>query len=215
MLENNQNKNLVLLEDLGMRFPTITSKQKVRYGLYRCYCGNEFETNTSAVKTGNTKSCGCTKTIHNLKNHRLYDTWNNMIQRCTNPKRKEYKNYGGRGIFVCQEWLDVNNFIKDMYLSFIDGLSLDRIDNDKGYSKDNCRWANQTIQSRNTRLLRVDNKSGYRGVCWHKTKKRWIAKITVNSKKVNIGTFINPLDGALAYDKYIIDNNLEHTKNFS
>ena len=207
-------KELVLLKDLGMKYPKETSKEKKRYGLYKCHCGKEFETIISDVKSGKASSCGCLKNTHNLSNHRLYQTWSDMMQRCNNPKRKDYKNYGGRGISVCDRWLDIENFINDMYPSYQEGLSIDRNDNDKGYSKDNCRWATRDIQSRNTRVLRSRNKSGYRGVHWYKVSKKWISQIRVDSKKIYIGSFDTAIDGAVAYDKYIIDNNLEHTLNF-
>ena len=207
-------KELILLKDLGGRFATEKSKKKRRFGLYRCYCGKEFEAQIQSINNGNTKSCGCLKNTHNLSNHRLYQIWCNMIQRCTNPKDTFYKNYGERSIKVSNEWLDISNFINDMYPSYKEGLSMDRIDNNKGYSKDNCRWATRNIQSRNTRVLMSSNKSGYRGVHWCKVDKKWISQITVDSKKIYIGSFDTAINGAVAYDKYIIDNNLEHTKNF-
>lgn len=158
---NNQNTNLVLIQDLGMLYPKETSIKKYRYAIYKCFCGKEFKTMISSVKKGNTKSCGCNKinhtnkgnTKHNLRGHRLYSVWFNIINRCTNPKCKSYKDYGLRNITVCEEWKDINNFINDMYPSFMEGLSIDRIDNDLGYSKDNCRWANRNIQQRNKRII--------------------------------------------------------------
>ncbi len=213
MTKENQ-KELILLKDLGGRFATEKSKKKRRFGLYRCYCGKEFEAQIQSINDGNTKSCGCLKNTHNLSNHRLYKIWHNMIQRCTNPKNTFYENYGERGIKVSNKWLDISNFINDMYPSYQEGLSMDRIDNNKGYSKDNCRWTTRSIQSRNTRVLKSTNTSGYRGVHWRKSLKKWISQITVDSKRIHIGSFDTAIDGAVAYDKYIIDNNLEHTKNF-
>ena len=207
--------NLILLEDLGMKYPTEKSVKKYRYGLYKCICGKEFETQIANIKNGNTKSCGCLRGInHNLSNHKLYNTWHKMIDRCTNHKSKKYENYGGRGIEVCDRWLDINNFIEDMFPSFIEGLTLDRINNDLGYSKENCRWANQNIQSRNTRKIRANNTSGFRGVCWHKKDKKWVARVKVNNNQIILGYYKSAMDAAKAYDNYIIKNNLEHTRNF-
>jgi hypothetical protein len=73
-----------------------------------------------------------------------------MIQRCTNPKQKAYKHYGGRGIKVCKRWRDFRHFLTDMGLR-PDGMTLDRRDNDKGYTPDNCRWATQVEQIANRR----------------------------------------------------------------
>ena len=219
MLENNQNKNLVLIEDLGMLYPTESSKKTVRFGLYKCYCGNEFKARISAVKRNDTKSCGCLhkeKTVlHGMTKHRLYDTWKKMIDRCTKKISKDYKGYGGRGITVCIEWLDIRVFIKDMYPSYKEGLTIDRINNDLGYSKSNCRWVNQNIQSRNTRRVRTNNTSGFKGVSFNKKSQKFRTQIAVNSKKIFLGYFKDPIEAAKAYDKYVIDNSLEHTRNFN
>ena len=221
----NQNKELVLLEDLGMLFATETSKLKARYGIYKCYCGNEFKTLTKSIRLGHTKSCGCLQKekahklgknnkTHGLTNHRLYNVWKNIIDRCTNENCERYKDYGARGITVCEEWLSIENFINDMYSSYKEGLSIDRENNNLGYSKENCRWTTSEIQARNTRVLRRDNKSGYRCVGWHKSSNKWMAYITINKKRKHLGLFDSAIVAAKAYDKYVTDNNLEHTKNF-
>lgn len=85
-----------------------------------------------------------------MSNHPLYSTWKNMRQRCNNPNRPDFKNYGGRGIKVCEEWNSFLQFCEDMGVK-PEGTSLDRINNDNGYSKDNCRWATRTEQNRNSR----------------------------------------------------------------
>ena len=224
-MENNQNKNLVLIEDLGMLYHTESSKKKYRFGLYKCYCGVEFKTVIRNVKTGHTISCGCynrqlikeTNTTHGLSRHRLHNVWSVMLDRCQNKNNKGYENYGGRGIKVCDRWktdfVSFYNWAIDN--GYKEGLSIDRINNDLGYSPDNCRWATKKVQSRNTRRIMITNKSGYRGVCWNKIYNKWVARVSVNKKRIHLGYFTDKIDAAKAYDKYVIDNNLEHTKNFT
>lgn len=79
---------------------------------------------------------------------KIYYSWFNMKQRCLNPHCNDYSNYGGKGIKVCKRWLDFSNFNRDMLSSYKDGLSLDRMNN-KGYSKENCRWATAKQQAEN------------------------------------------------------------------
>jgi len=118
-----------------------------------------------------------------------YQTWASMKQRCNNPNNKHYKDYGGRGIGICKEWVQFINFYKDMGEP-LDSMSLDRIDNNKGYFKDNCRWATNIIQGRNQRT-RKDNTTGVRGVYFRNdTKKnKWRVKITVNGKEISLGSY--------------------------
>lgn len=221
-MENNQ-KELVLLEDLGMHYPNETSNKKVRYGIYKCYCGNEFKTRIQSVKQNKTKSCGCLhkekalifNTKHGLSSHVLFGTWSGMIQRCTNKIHMYYNDYGGRGITVCDRWLNVANFIEDMLPTFQKGLTLDRKDNDRGYSKDNCRWVENKIQHRNTRKIRSTNTSGYRGVSFYNLCNKWYSRICVDYKNIYLGRFNTAIEAARAYDDYIIKNNLEHTRNFA
>lgn len=215
-MENNH-KELVLLEDLGNIFATDTSPKKMRYGLFKCYCGKEFRTRMSADKKQYAKSCGCVNksTTHGMYNHRLYRVWSNMSRRCNSSSSWDYQHYGGRGIKVCTRWLKVENFIDDMYPTFKEGLTIDRIDNDGDYTPSNCRWVPETIQSRNTRVLQSNNTTGYRGVVWYKRYKKFTAHITINYKNIHLGYFETAIDAATTYDNYILDNGLEHTRNFS
>lgn len=92
----------------------------------------------------------------NSESHRLYSTWKSMRTRCTNSNTHNYKYYGGRGIKVFREWEDFWVFVKDMYPSHKEGLTLDRIDNDGNYCKENCRWATKSEQNNNqTKSLEI------------------------------------------------------------
>ena len=211
-IETGKDMTPILLEDLGMGFPTERSKEKKRYGLYQCqYCRKEFEAMQQHIKNGNTKSCGClTPVTHRLRSHRLYKTWAGMKNRCYNEKNPNYKDYGARGIQVCDRWLDINNFIEDMYPSYHEGLSLDRIDVDGNYESDNCRWVDKYIQAQNTRDIMKTNTSGYRGVSWHTITGKWLARIEVDSKKMHLGLYPTALEAAKEYERYVRLNNLEH-----
>lgn len=148
-----------------------------------------------------------------MKHHRLCKTWEGMIARCYHKTNISYKNYGAIGITVCKRWHDVRNFIEDMEGLHKEGLTLDRIDNNKSYSKENCRFQTRSIQMQNTRRIYNHNKSGYRGVSLDKINKTWRATVGINKKKIQLGRFKTPLEAAKIRDQYVIDNNLEHTLN--
>ena len=204
-----------LIEDLGMMYPAENSTRKYRYGWFECvYCGKEFEANVDRVKRGGSKSCGCLrggKPIHGMSSNKFYKTWHSMIYRCNNPKNKKYKDYGARGITVCEEWLDVATFIAwaESTHPNIEGVSLDRIDNDKGYNPENCRWADRSTQGTNRRKMRT-NTSGFVGVYWDISKNKWTAKVGSNNKLINIGSFKTKEEAAQARDTYIIENGHPH-----
>lgn len=217
MNEESLDRNMtpILLEDLGMRFATDKSKRAYRYGLYQCqYCRKNFETVQYYVRRGGIKSCGCQsdkyRNPHGMRKHRLYGTWRQMKARCYNPKHKCYIYYGARGIKVCDRWLDIRNFIEDMYPSWEEGLTLDRIEVNGDYEPNNCRWATTEIQTRNTRDIICTNKSGYRGVSWKKRDKIWTAQISVDNNKIYLGNYNTAIEAAKAYETYVRVNNLEH-----
>ena len=206
-----------LLKDLGMRFATEKSNYKVRFGLYECvYCGNSWECNSYNINLGYTKSCGCLSIInnitHGLTHNRFYGRWGSIQARCNNPKSKGYKDYGARGITVCDEWLSATSFVAWCEDTYIEGYTLDRIDNDKGYSPENCRWADKTTQAINQRIQK-NNKSGYVGVSWKKDKNIWTIRIKVNTKYVWLGDFDDLMGAVIFRDQYIIENKLPHKLN--
>ena len=211
----------VLIEDLGMMYPTEKSKQKTRYGMYKCgFCGAEFKAHTSSVKFGNIKSCGCyqkqktkeVNTKHNLVGTKLYNVWKDIKRRTLNPKFKYYLDYGGRGITICDDWKnDVKSFYDWAMSNGYEenkGLSIDRIDNNGNYCPENCRWTTQTIQTRNQRMQK-NNTSRYKGVSYYKRGGNYRAYININSRRIHLRYFQTAVEGAIAYNNYIIENNLE------
>lgn len=129
----------------------------------RCDCGNICEKVGLYLRCGDTKSCGCIckngdqRRTHGDAGHsntaRLYRTWQNMKSRCNNPSNPGYKNYGGRGIQVCDEWVNSYAKFKEWAMSngYADNLTIERIDVDGGYYPDNCTWIPRSEQSKNVR----------------------------------------------------------------
>lgn len=142
--------------------------------LCQCTCGKEVFVSGNALRRGNTKSCGCynrdvstarivaKNTTHGGTGTRLFRIWSNMKTRCYNPNAINYDNYGGRGITVCDEWRDDFTTFREWALAngYTNSLTLDRIDNDRGYSPDNCRWATIKEQMNNRRSNTVVSYGG-------------------------------------------------------
>lgn len=129
----------------------------------------------------------------------LYSTWEGMIARCTNPNATGYENYGGRGVRVCWSWLNSpSQFFEDMGAKPSPKHQLDRIDNDKGYSPENCRWVLPTVNAFNKRNF--ENSTGFRGVI--KFRNKWQARMHIGRKQIYVGTFATAVE---AYQEYIIN----------
>ena len=192
----------------------------VHMSIGKCdFCGTEHELSTDHINNRSTERCSvCKKVTHGLSKHPLYSVWKSMVARCYNPKNKHYKNYGGDGVTVCEEWKDsVTAFVEwGTANGYKPGL---RIDKDvksgdrKVYSPSTCQFVTNTVNNRATRILRKTNTSGYRGVYFNKAMREWAAAIKVNYKTIVLGLYSTALEAAKAYDSYINTHNLEHTKN--
>lgn len=143
------------------RLTVISSSGRNRHGQTMwtclCQCGKQTLVPGHHLRYGATKSCGCQSAVrvtHNLSKSRVYRIWSLMIDRCTNQNTPGYVNYGGRGIFVCNQWRSFEGFYADMGDPPID-CSLDRINNDGPYSPENCRWATSMHQANNKRTTRI------------------------------------------------------------
>ena len=200
----------ILLEDLGIMFASEGSKERRRYGLYKCgHCGEEFKAKTTRIKSGVIKSCGClVGEYHGMKKHRFYDTYRNMKARCYNKSNPAYKHYGERGISVCEEWQDIIKFVAWADSTYIEGYTLDRIDNAGNYEPSNCRWVDATTQAINQRMMK-NNTTGYVGV-YVARDNRWESRLTFNKVDIFLGRFNTIEEAAQARDNYIIENNLPH-----
>lgn len=154
------------LQKIGERFgrlviishESLRVTGKPRRVLVECDCGTRKIVYLYNIVRGSTVSCGCVRRPHGLAGTAAYAIWNAMISRCYDQGDKAYAKYGRRGITVCERWRNVSSFYADMGDPPI-GLTLDRIDNNKGYSLENCRWATPQQQTRNrsnTRYVEID-----------------------------------------------------------
>jgi hypothetical protein len=157
---------LTLLREVD---PWTNGKDFKRRGIFICSCGKEKEIDLNNVKRGLSTSCGCVgrKRIANLnKTHgmsksRIYGIYYGMKDRCLNEADVNYPNYGGRGVKICDRWLEsFENFYADMIGSYAPKLSLDRIDVNGNYEKNNCRWATRLMQANNRRNSPKTNING-------------------------------------------------------
>lgn len=201
-------RKILLPKDITCWNLTFTGKiKRVRLGVnnkvfvyYEVYCSCDinklFYVQSHRFRNKTVRSCGCFRKekvkTHGKSDTRLYSIWCNMKNRCYNKNSEVYKDYGHRSILICKEWKysfeafytwSINNGYKNT-------LEIDRIDNNKGYYPDNCRWVTKNTQAYNKRKYK-NNTSGVVGVIWVERDKVWVSRISVKGKRINLGSFIN------------------------
>ena len=209
---------LLVIKQIG-----IDKRTRQKKWLCKCDCGKEKETITSYLTSGDTKSCGCLRreselknlekgrgknTIkHGMHNTRIYQIWADMKERCFNINNKAYKNYGERGIKVCDEWIDKKNGFINFYNwaiknGYKEYLTIDRINVNGNYEPSNCRWATWKQQANNRRMTRKiiifgENKTAY------EFEKQY---------GLNANLLIQRYDKGYRNDKLVYKGNLGHFK---
>lgn len=155
-----------------------------------CSCGALVVVVGKRLWSGDAKSCGCIHAEglnrrHGYSHTPLHDCWIGMRKRCRNPKSNSYKNYGARGIRVCERWERFENFLQDMGPSFREGLALDRINNDGNYEPGNCRWATLSQNARNKRNTKIITIHGVRKPLASFAEEHGINRYTLLSRVTN------------------------------
>ncbi len=193
-----------LIKDLGIQKPKETSKFKVRFGMYECpLCFTINRHSTKDVKANKIKSCmKCASKNRTLKHGdshtKLHQIWLTARDRCRNKNNKNYSHYGKRGIKFSTMW-DEYLVFKSWSLDngYIEGLTIDRKNNDGNYEPSNCRWVTMKVQSLNRRR-KHNSTSKYEGVSWKSANKKWVAQY----KKKYIGIFTKEEDAAKAVQEW-------------
>lgn len=211
-----------LIDLRGQRFGRLVvieiaeARNNKRLWQCRCDCGKEIVTVGGNLRQGHSKSCGCLNrelqisrpTTHGMTGTPLFSVWKGMLTRCRNRNYAGFKNYGGRGIKVCDRWQEFANFKQDVGDGYSPGLTIDRINNDGDYEPGNCRWITKQQQSANRRSGNLwdlkdapikGNTSGIRGVSPNKRDGGWVAAICINGKQRRLGSFKTKQAAAAAY----------------
>lgn len=204
----------------GMVFGHLTAIRQTRNEKGRlvweckCDCGKTHYEVYNKLVNNKCKSCGCQRnkeivdanTVHGLSKTRIHKEWRGIQHRCKNPSASHYENYGGRGIRVCEEWKGTEGFIRfynwSMENGYTDEMTIDRIDNDKGYSPDNCRWVSH-MENCHNRGARKGSKTNVPGVTIRELangKVSYRVNITCNYKRMYIGNYYS-LEDAIAARK--------------
>jgi len=200
---------LTVIKDVGRN-----KSHKVLW-LCKCECGNTKIINGNSLKNGSTISCGCyqkerakeTQTTHGMEGTRIYRIWKNIKVRCLYPKAINYKWYGGRGIKICDKWLKFEGFYEDMYLTYKEGLSIDRINSDGNYCKENCKWSTKIEQANNQSNNFIITYNGYTDTLMNMCKKYKLEYKLVETRLNKLHwsiekAFTTPVQDPIKYLKY-------------
>lgn len=200
-------------ELVGKRFGYLTVIKQVESLNYRarflccCDCGNTKLVLGQSLLSGHVKSCGCYQSeearkrmtnylkskgfnLHGQTRTRLYNIWSGIKNRCNSPNNRAYRNYGGRGIKICEEWENSFPAFYEWAIAsgYSDNLTIDRINVDGDYCPENCRWASYSVQAENKRLLKR-NTTGVTGVSFNRGTGKYVAYIQRNHKFRFLGSF--------------------------
>ena len=205
---NSDNYTMRLIKDLGIK----NNKRTALFECISCERSIVCRTDSLTAKRENGECLKCRKSRNANANGRIGKIWINMNQRCYNKKHPQFKDYGARGIIVCNEWRNNFDSFKKWALKnkYGNNLFIDRINNDEGYSPHNCRFADRCTQNQNRRIYKTSS-SNYRGVSKYKNK--WRARINVKNQRISLGLYAKKEDAAIAYNNYIIENKLNYILN--
>jgi hypothetical protein len=184
---------------------------KIRMCYWQCMCGKVFISVLGNILNGKTSSCGCARLTHGRMPRLLYQRWATMKQRCNNDNVNGYKNYGGRGIKVCEEWSNSFESFRDYVMNlpdaFRDGYTIDRINTGGNYEPGNVRWADRHIQAAN-KSLSTNNNSGYVGISYYNRLGKWKSELMVNGEIIRTGYFKTKKEALKSRNDYIRENGL-------
>jgi hypothetical protein len=177
--------------------PTHTTTGNYTYSqvLCKCDCGESVIVRKTLFTAGKSFSCGCTRRFksglhksHIMAGTRQHHSWFALKSRCDDKTNIAYDRYGGRGITYTEKWSSFHGFWEDMGSTYENGLSIDRIDPNGNYCKENCRWATASVQAYNQRQSKA-NKSGKTGVHWETKSNKWRVKFTLNNNVEILGYY--------------------------